>query len=66
VLDPTGAGKDANDLEIGLRRKIVGQDKAIFSALYASVILRHGYPFLSKTNFQIGDLGEPLKWFSCG
>ncbi len=29
VLDPNRAGKDANDLEIGLRRQVVGQDEAI-------------------------------------
>jgi ATP-dependent Clp protease ATP-binding subunit ClpA len=29
VLDPNRAGKDAGDLEIGLRRQVVGQDEAI-------------------------------------
>jgi len=29
VLDPNRTGKDATDLEIGLRRQIVGQDEAI-------------------------------------
>ena len=29
VLDPTLTGRDAEDLEAGLRRKIVGQDEAI-------------------------------------
>jgi hypothetical protein len=29
VLDPNRAGKDASDLEIGLRRQVVGQDEAI-------------------------------------
>ena len=29
VLDPDRTGKDATDLEIGLRRQVVGQDEAI-------------------------------------
>src|ERR1700679_3342440 len=29
VLDPNRTGKDATDLEIGLRRQVVGQDEAI-------------------------------------
>ncbi len=29
VLDPTLTGRDAEELEAGLRRKIVGQDEAI-------------------------------------
>jgi ATP-dependent Clp protease ATP-binding subunit ClpB len=29
VLDPNRAGKDASDLEIGLRRQVAGQDEAI-------------------------------------
>ena len=29
VLDPNRTGKDATDLETGLRRQVVGQDEAI-------------------------------------
>ena len=42
VLDPNRAGKDASDLEIGLRRQIVGQDEAVEQIAHVYQIHRTG------------------------
>jgi ATP-dependent Clp protease ATP-binding subunit ClpA len=42
VLDPNRTGKDATDLEIGLRRQVVRQDEAIEQIARAYQIHRTG------------------------
>jgi ATP-dependent Clp protease ATP-binding subunit ClpB len=52
VLDPNRTGKDATDLEIGLRRQVVGQDEAIEQIARVYQIHRTG---LSPQGRPIGD-----------
>jgi hypothetical protein len=49
VLDPNRTGKDATDLEIGLRNQVVGRDEAIELAVQASL------PSKCFSHFDIGD-----------